>query len=181
MNARQKRFVDEYLVDLNQTGAAERAGYSKRTAYSSAGRLMQLPEIKEAIEKRMLARAIRTNITQDRVLEELAVIGFSSVWDYEIDKNGDVTLKAGVRPEAIRAVSSIKRKMRTIPREDGDDIIEVETEIRLWDKPGTLKMCGQHLGMFQEKEPFLNPLDVARAVREAVRSMNAVDGLDDAA
>jgi phage terminase small subunit len=151
LNAKITRFVAEYLIDLNATQAAVRAGYSERTAYAQGSRLLKDAEVSAAVAAGMQARAERTAITQDRVLEELAVVGFSSVWDYQIDEDGNVTLDAAARPESIRAVASIKRKRRTIPRDDGDDIVEVETEIRLWDKPGVLRLAGQHLGMFTEK------------------------------
>lgn len=152
MNARQRRFVEEYLIDLNATQAAIRAGYSLRTARSIGAENLTKPDISTAIREAQDARSARTQVTQDRILEELAVVGFSNVWDYQIDEQGNVALDANARPESIRAVASIKRKRRTIPREDGDDIVEVETEIRLWDKPGVLRLAGQHLGMFTDKK-----------------------------
>jgi phage terminase small subunit len=157
MNAKVTRFVSEYLVDLNATQAAVRAGYSERTAHVQGSRLLKNAEVSAAVTAGMAERAERTAITQDRVLEELAVVGFSSVWDYHIDDDGNVTLDANARPESIRAVASIKRKRRTIPREDEADIVEVETEIRLWDKPGVLRLAGQHLGMFTEKREITFP------------------------
>lgn len=157
MNARVARFVSEYLIDLNATQAAIRAGYSERTAHAQGSRLLKNVEVSALVQQGMAERAERTAITQDRVLEELAVVGFSNVWDYQIDEDGNVALDPAARPESIRAVASIKRKRRTIPREDGDDIIEVETEIRLWDKPGVLRLAGQHLGMFTEKREVTFP------------------------
>ncbi len=151
MNERQGRFVLEYLVDLNATQAAERAGYSKKTAHSIGHRLLSNVEIAAAIAKAQGERAHRTQVTVDRVLEELAVLSFSNIWDYQIDDSGHVVLAADAAPEAIRAVSSIKRRRRVIPRKDDEDIVEIETEIRLWDKPATLRLTGQHLGMYVEK------------------------------
>jgi phage terminase small subunit len=153
----RERFVAEYLIDLNATQAAIRAGYSEKSARAQGSRLLTKADVLAAIEQAQEARQARTEITQDRVLEELAVVGFSSVWDYAIDDDGNVMLTETARPEAIRAVSSIKRKRRVIKQEDGDDIVEVETEIRLWDKPGVLRLAGQHLGMFVEKREVTFP------------------------
>lgn len=68
----QARFVDEYLVDLNATQAAIRAGYSPKRADAIGHENLRKPEIAAAIEERMKAREKRTEITQDRVLTELA-------------------------------------------------------------------------------------------------------------
>lgn len=68
MNEKQSRFVDEYLKDLNATQAATRAGYSAKTASSIGERLLRNVEVKEELQKRMNARAKRTEITLDYVL-----------------------------------------------------------------------------------------------------------------
>ena len=72
LKERQKRFVDEYLIDLNATQAAIRAGYSPKTAYSIGDENLKKPEIQEYISERMKDREKRTEITQDKVLKELA-------------------------------------------------------------------------------------------------------------
>jgi phage terminase small subunit len=68
MTPKQQRFVDEYLVDLNATQAAIRAGYSERTAYSIGEENLRKPEIKAAIQKAMDARSERTAVNADYVL-----------------------------------------------------------------------------------------------------------------
>lgn len=71
LTAKQAAFVQEYLVDLNATQAAIRAGYSKRTAEKIGSENLQKPEIKDAIREAMDRREKRSNITQDFVLAEL--------------------------------------------------------------------------------------------------------------
>lgn len=71
LTAKQTAFVQEYLVDLNATQAAIRAGYSKRTAEKIGSENLQKPEIKDAIREAMDRREKRSNITQDFVLAEL--------------------------------------------------------------------------------------------------------------
>lgn len=71
MNAKQQRFVQEYLIDLNATQAAIRAGYSAHTAEQQGCRLLRNAKIKTAVEKGQEARAERTGITQDWVLQTI--------------------------------------------------------------------------------------------------------------
>lgn len=76
LTPRRQRFVDEYLIDVNAQQAARRAGYSRRTKrYPHA--LMQDPEIAAAIGVAMAARAVRTGVTRERILEEYARIAFA--------------------------------------------------------------------------------------------------------
>jgi phage terminase small subunit len=76
MTPRQRRFVDEYLIDLDGKHAAIRAGYAASDAKNQAYRFLRTPEIADAIAAAMAARSRRTGITPERVLEELARIAF---------------------------------------------------------------------------------------------------------
>lgn len=70
LTPKQRRFVDEYLIDLNATQAALRAGYSEATAYSTGHENLKKPEIAEAIETAMTLRAERTGVDAQWVLNE---------------------------------------------------------------------------------------------------------------
>ena len=74
MTPRQSRFVDEYLVDLVASKAAIRAGYSSRRASEIGYQLQQKTTVQETITERMNARALRTGITQDKVLFDLEAV-----------------------------------------------------------------------------------------------------------
>jgi phage terminase small subunit len=139
--ARRDAFVREFLVDLNGTQAAIRAGYSARSASVQAARLLANAKVAAAIEAGKAARAERTGITQERVLQELAVLAFSDIDHYEIDDNGQVVLAAGAPKTAKRAISSLKKRV-TFDAEGG---ITREVELRFWDKPGALKLAGRHV------------------------------------
>ncbi len=76
LTKKQKRFVEEYLIDLNATQAAIRAGYSPQTAYSIGDENLKKPEIKNAIDKALAERSRRTGVNADRIIEELAKIAF---------------------------------------------------------------------------------------------------------
>lgn len=78
---RQQAFVAEYLIDFNATKAAERAGYSKRTAGKQGTQLLAKSSISEAIEEAKKARQRRTEITQDKVIAEIAKYAFKDASD----------------------------------------------------------------------------------------------------
>jgi len=81
LTPKQERFVAEYLVDLNATAAAKRAGYSDKTAYSTGQRLLKNVEIQEAIQARRQELAQKLEITQEQVVGELAAIAFHGASD----------------------------------------------------------------------------------------------------
>lgn len=76
LTAKQKRFADEYLIDLNATQAAIRAGYSKGTADKQGPRLLSDPGVKAAIDAAKIRRTEKTEIDAERVLEEIAAMAF---------------------------------------------------------------------------------------------------------
>ncbi|AJX00547.1 terminase small subunit [Burkholderia gladioli] len=71
LTPKQQRFVEEYLLDLNGSAAARRAGYSERTANEQAVRLLANVSVQSAIAAAMAARSERTKIDQDRIVQEL--------------------------------------------------------------------------------------------------------------
>lgn len=150
LTRKQARFVEEYVVDLNATQAAIRSGHSERTAASIGSENLRKPEIAAAIERALEARSARTGITQDRVLRELEALAFSSVDHYRVSTSGEVSLAPGAPGHAMQAVQSIKRKVSTRGTGARTETVR-EVEIRLWDKPGPLKLAGQHVGLFTER------------------------------
>ena len=74
LNDKQQRFCDEYLIDLNATQAAIRAGYSKKTAYSQGQRLLKHDEAKTYIEARMAEKEKELIADQDEVLKYLTSV-----------------------------------------------------------------------------------------------------------
>lgn len=147
LTPRQQRFVDEYLIDLNATQAAIRAGYSERTAQEQSSRLLSNAMVQQAIQQAQQARSEITGVRAANVLREIALLAHSTITDYVIDDHGNVTLAEGVHPGAIRAVASIKKKIRAI----GETVVERETEIKLWSKTESLKLASQHLGLLKER------------------------------
>lgn len=77
LTEKQKRFCEEYLIDLNATQAAKRAGYSEKTAFSIGVENLKKPLIQEYLQDLMKYRSERTGVTAEKVIEELEKIAFS--------------------------------------------------------------------------------------------------------
>jgi phage terminase small subunit len=146
----QQRFIDEYLVDLNATQAAIRAGYSEKTAEQQGSRLLRNAQVAEAVAAGKAARASETGITQDRVLTELQSLAFSCIDHYMLNEQGRLVAAPGAPANAMAAVSSVKYKTTTVGVGEAAKVL-YECEFKLWDKPGTLKLAGRHVGLFPDK------------------------------
>ncbi|RFD33856.1 terminase small subunit [Pseudomonas sp. GL93] len=156
LTAKQQRFVDEYLIDLNATQAAIRAGYSKKTARQIADQNLSKLDIKAALEKRMQSRSARTEITQDMVLRELAKIGFSDI--RKVIRWGETQVRMVDREDDAPEDMVPYHGLALIDSTEVDDstaaaIAEVSQgrdglKVKLHDKKGALVDIGRHLGMF---------------------------------
>jgi len=140
MTKKQKRFVEEYLIDLNATQAAIRAGYSPGTAQQIGSENLSKLVISNAIAKAMADRSKRTGINRDRVLQELARIGFAKITDI-IDPE-TAKIKEDASEDDLACIQSVKIK----PNEFG-----TEREVKLYDKKSALVDLGKHLGLFKDK------------------------------
>lgn len=144
MTEKQKRFVDEYLIDLNATQAAIRAGYSPNTAEQAASRMLSFVKVQDAIEKALAERSRRTGISQDRVIQELAKIAFVNIRDVV---NDDAEILINADEADLAAVESLKVKI--IPTKSGEN--GIEREVKLSSKLKALELLGKHLGMWNDK------------------------------
>lgn len=152
LNEKQKRFAAEYLIDLNATQAAIRAGYSEKTAGRQAFDLLKKPEIQDAIQQGMQKRSERTEITQDQVLQELAKVAFSDL--RKVLTAGGALIDAQDWDDDVAGfISSIEvvKKPSGEFDEDGRPIVDHVHKIRAWDKMAALEKLGKHLGMFIDR------------------------------
>lgn len=160
LNEKQKRFCDEYLIDLNATQAAIRAGYKPKYVNKNVHKILDNPNVQEYLEKRMKDREERTEITQDDVVREIAAIAFSNPSDFfkiidrpitaggipVLDENGNPKTYKDVEfvntdnlsPESKKAIAGIKQGSNGL-------------EVKLNDKLKALELLGRHLGMFKDK------------------------------
>lgn len=164
LNNRQQLFVQEYMVDRNAEQAAIRAGYSPAYARGNAHKLVANSGIAAEIQARCAVVSEKLEITQERVLQELAAVGFARLSDFvtveteQVQRmgihptTGEVTLlpageyqcvkltdTADIPPAQQAALASIKQGAHGI-------------EIKLHNKLDALDKLGRHLGLFEQKE-----------------------------
>lgn len=159
LNAKQRRFAEEYLVDLNATQAAIRAGYSEKTAGSQGFDLLRKPEIAAYVSDKQQERGLRTQITADRVLQELGRLAF-----FDIRKlyNDDGTMKnpSELDDETAAGLAGIDVIEQAVSSTESD---ERTTEFfstkkaKTFDKKGALELCMRHLGMLKDKVEHSGP------------------------
>lgn len=151
LTAKQKRFTEEYLIDLNATQAAIRAGYSPQSAKEIGYENLTKLHIRARVDKAMAERSKRTGINAERVLIELARIGFVNAPD--VVDTMSATVKEDATNDDTAAIASVKVKIV-----DGD-FSSVEREIKFADKIKALELLGKHLGMFKDRVEVTGALD----------------------
>jgi phage terminase small subunit len=154
LTSRQSRFVEEYLVDLNGKQAAIRCGYSKVTAEAQASRLLRNVQVRVALEDALKARSKRTEVTADRVLNELAKIAFSNMKDYwpQPGERVDLSRLDEDRTAAIKEIT-IEEKV------DRAGVLHRHIHLRLHDKIGALNSLARHLGLFTDRHVIENSIE----------------------
>lgn len=175
LNARQTAFVEEYLVDMNATQAAIRAGYSERTAAQTASRLLRNVKVQAATQAAKEARTERTKITQDAVIEELAKIGFANMADYmKVGKDGDPYLDFS-KLTRDQSAALVEVSVEDFVDGRGEDAREVRrVKFKLGDKRRSLVDIGKHLGMFSTRQMNLN-IDLSTLSDEQLARIAAGD------
>ena len=143
LTKKQQLFVDEYLIDLNATQAAIRAGYSVDSARDIGCENLTKPNIQQAIAKAMAERSKRTGINQDRVVLELAKIALVKMTDI-VDSQGRI--KSDASPDDLACIESVKYK-----DSESDTGSSVEREVKIASKLKALELLGKHLGMWNDK------------------------------
>lgn len=161
---KQKRFCEEYFIDLNATQAAIRAGYSPKTAEQTASRLLRNVKVQEYIAKRQKELSRSTEITQERVIKELALIAFSNNADYAhvvekkmqveadgalvdvLDKDGNPVMYRTVEPVLTEELTEEQKRALAVIKKGRDGL-----EVKSCDKVKALELLGKHLGIFTDK------------------------------
>jgi phage terminase small subunit len=169
---KQKRFADEWLVDLNGTRAYKAAYPSVKkdeTARVNASRLLTNANVKTYIQERQKEREKRTEITQDSVLRELALIAFAKASDYArvVEKDAMVEVDGNMAPVLDEDGNQVK--YRTVEPILTDELTEDQKkaiavikkgrdgfEIKPYSKIQALELLGKHLGMFTDKVEVKN-------------------------
>lgn len=143
---RQEEFCQRYIIRFSGKLSAIGAGFSAKTAIVQASQLLTKPHIQKRIAELIKNRSERTQITQDMVLQELAVLGFSDFKNYgQVKEDGKLEFYPfkKIQEEKTRAINSIKE----VTSAGGGRSIS----LKLHEKVRPLELVGKHLGMFVER------------------------------
>jgi len=190
LTPKQQRFVEEYLIDLNATQAALRAGYKPRAAGRTGSENLAKPLIGAAIALELKKRRERTVRTADDVVARLYDIVFADLrqvieWD-----DGGIRLKADEEiPDHVHgAIASIKeRRTRRVGANKEEWEIEYR-EVKLVERSPYMKLLMQHLGLLapenlninytDARQQTLSLLDLASLTTDELRALAAGPVID---
>lgn len=145
LTPRQSLFVAQYLVDLNASKAAERAGYSAKTAHSTGPRLLENAEVAKAIEEALARRSARVEVKQDDVLRSLLEFANCDILGAFTDDHQLLPLSE-MSPEVRRCIVGIETTAT-----GSEDAPRFVTKVKFSDKLRSLELLGKHVGMFKDK------------------------------
>lgn len=172
MNARRRKFVAEYLKEPNATKAAQKAGYSKKSAYSVGQRLLNIPEVRKALQKKLE----NYELTPERVLRELALLAYANMDDYVDLENGKRVLNtAKPTRDQMAAVSEITEDA-TGGSGDGERRVVMRTRFKLVDKGINLERLGRHLKLFTDRIELKVEGDLSSEVNAARQAVQRLKG-----
>ena len=162
LTKKQRLFVDEYLIDLNATQAAIRAGYSTRRAAEIGYQLLQRPEVAQAIQAAMAERSKRTEVEADYVIRRLREIDEMDVLDILEDDGSFRSIRDW--PRAWRQfLSGIEIAELFEGRGDDRRIAGVLRKVKWPDKLRNLELLSRHVGTESAALDLeLKRLDVAK-------------------
>lgn len=151
MTPKQEQFVHEYLIDLNATQAALRAGYSEKTAAAIGNENLQKPQIKQAIEAALRERSEKTKIDANWVLSRLAEEANADLSDLYDEETG--ALKAVHEWPLIWRQGLVAGVDILEERDDDGKVIGFTKKIRVSDRIKRIELIGKHIGVnaFQEQ------------------------------
>lgn len=164
LTPKQRLFVEEYLIDLNASQAAIRAGYSEKTADRIGHENLKKLEIQKAINEAMKQRAERLEITQDKVLKEIALVAFGRLSNVLTQtSDGDVFVDLSAMSESDKALLSEVQCTKHVT----DASTTVTTKIKANDRLKALDMLMRHLGGYNDQLEVKGQLSVASVLASA--------------
>lgn len=166
LTPKQRRFCEEYLVDLNATQAAIRAGYSRDAAYAIGWENLKKPEIESTVQRLMFERSDATKVTAEQVIDELAKVAFASVKDFlKVDDDGTPYIDvSSMNERQWAAVADVQVDEYIDGR--GDDTHRVQRiKIKSHSKLAALSKLADHLGIGNDATPQLDPVDVCKTLQ----------------
>jgi phage terminase small subunit len=147
LTPKQELFCQEYIKDFNATRAALAAGYSEKIPSETGYENLRKPQIQDYLKKLLEKRSLRNEITQDRILEELAFIAFFDIRELFNDDGSLKNIK-DLDERTARALAAVDSSK--ITTKGKDEVTEFIKKIKALDKRGALELLGKHLGMFAD-------------------------------
>ncbi|HQR07015.1 MAG TPA: terminase small subunit [Gemmatales bacterium] len=144
---KQARFVEEYVICLNATKAAELAGYSAKTADKQGTQLLAIPSVSAAIQAKQEKLSKKSELKAERVLNEIARIAFSDLRK-AFDERGGLKPIQELDDDTAAAVASIEVVEE---RNREGEIIGFTKKLKLWDKNKAIDNACKHLGLTKDK------------------------------
>lgn len=145
--AKEARFIAEYLVDFNGARAAEAAGYAAKSARVTASKLLAKPNIREAIEAKRAKQIETADLSAARVLEELRRLAFSDVRSL-FDEQGNLRPLHTLTAEQAACIGGVEVVIKNAKA--GDGITDTVHKIKIWDKPRSVEMLAKHFALLTE-------------------------------
>lgn len=175
LTPKQECFVQEFLVDMNATQAAIRAGYSEKTAQEIGSENLSKPMVAEAIAAAQKERAERTAITSDMIVAELARIGFSDLRKV-LTPGGNLIDPQDWDDDTAAAISSVEVVVNPSGglNEDGSKKVEHTHKLKVWDKVSALEKLGKYLGMFKETHAHEGKIQIEDVSQDAAAFRSAI-------
>lgn len=169
LTPKQRRFVEEYLIDLNATQAAIRAGYSPKTAHSAGPRLLENVDVARAIDAGIDARSARVLVEADRVLKELGRIAFLDPRGF-FNEKGALKQPHELTEEQAAALASIETAEVFDGRGSERVLVGYARKLKFWDKIGALELAMRHLGLLKERVEHSGEMKITREIVHVTRS-----------
>lgn len=148
MTPKQARFIAEYLIDLNATQAAIRAGYSPKTANEQAARLLANVSVQAAVAAGKARQLTAADLTAARVLEELRRVAFVNAKAYWT-ADGDAKHPRELTLEEGAALAGFEVLIKNAKA--GDGVTDTIHKFRLWDKVKALEILAKHFGLLVDR------------------------------
>jgi phage terminase small subunit len=160
MTPRERRFIDEYLVDADPTKAARRAGYRADAAKQTGAKLLKRAPVRFAIQERQAERGVRLGLSRERVLREYARIAFANLariasWDA---KGFTLAPLKVIEDDDAAAISGL-----VIGAGEAGEVLRM----RFHDKGFAIEALAQHLGLYDDGPPA----ELQRSARDELMAM----------
>lgn len=149
LNPKQIRFCEEYLVDLNATQAAVRAGYSEKSAKVIGSENLTKPDIQEYIQNKQKVIQQKLDVTQERVLQEYARLAFFDIRKIYTEKNSLIDVRT-MDDDSAAAVAGIEVFEEFSGYGETREHIGNTMKVKIHNKVAALDALGRHLGLFEK-------------------------------